>query len=74
MKQLVVKTIAFYQKNISPAAVWLLGGAVGCRFYPSCSEYARQAVKKYGLAKGLARGLVRVAKCNPWSAGGVDAA
>lgn len=74
MKQLVIKTIAFYQKNISPAAVWIFGAAAGCRFYPSCSEYTRQAVNQHGLAKGLARGLVRIAKCNPWSAGGVDVA
>ena len=43
-----------------------------CRFYPSCSEYGRLAIKKYGLFLGLPKTLWRVLRCNPWSRGGVD--
>jgi uncharacterized protein len=43
-----------------------------CRFYPSCSEYARQSLIKYGPFKGTWRSLVRLVKCNPFHPGGVD--
>ena len=43
-----------------------------CRFYPSCSTYARQALKKYGLLRGGAATLWRLARCNPFTRGGVD--
>jgi len=43
-----------------------------CRFYPSCSEYTRQSVEKYGLASGLCLGMVRICKCHPFHDGGVD--
>lgn len=63
---LILKTIKVYQKFISP----ILGK--NCRFYPSCSEYSYQAVKRYGAIKGLMLGFWRVLRCNPWSKGGVD--
>jgi len=43
-----------------------------CRFYPSCSEYAKQAVEKHGLAAGLRLSAIRVCKCHPFHDGGVD--
>ena len=43
-----------------------------CRFYPSCSEYAKQAIEKHGLAAGMRLGTVRVCKCHPFHDGGVD--
>ncbi len=43
-----------------------------CRFHPSCSEYALDALKKYGLIKGLWLALKRIARCHPLSAGGYD--
>lgn len=66
VKKLIFKIIKFYQVLISP------GLGQNCRFYPSCSEYARSAVEKYGVAKGLWKGARRVIKCNPWHPGGVD--
>lgn len=50
------------------------GGVLGgrCRFYPSCSQYARQALLKYGLLEGSLKSLWRLAKCHPLHAGGVD--
>jgi putative membrane protein insertion efficiency factor len=61
-----LKIIKFYQKFISP----ILGK--NCRFYPSCSEYSYQAIKKYGVPSGLTRGFWRVLRCNPWNKGGID--
>lgn len=43
-----------------------------CRFSPTCSEYTRQAVNKYGMIKGTWMGLKRVVKCNPFFSGGLD--
>lgn len=58
--------INFYQKHISS-----LFGAK-CRFYPTCSEYTKQAIDKYGIIKGIFKGLKRILKCNPFHAGGID--
>jgi len=63
---LILKTIKIYQKFISP----ILGK--NCRFYPSCSEYSCQAIKKYGATKGLILSFWRVLRCNPWNKGGID--
>jgi len=63
---LILKTIKVYQKFVSP----ILGR--NCRFYPSCSEYSYQAVKRYGAVKGLILGFWRVLRCNPWNKGGID--
>ena len=43
-----------------------------CRFEPSCSEYFIEAVHKYGPLRGAYRGVKRICRCNPWSAGGYD--
>ena len=43
-----------------------------CRFYPSCSNYALQALKKYGAYKGVVMALCRILKCSPLSSGGYD--
>jgi len=66
MKHLILKFIRFYQLFISPN----LG--TNCRFYPSCSQYAADAVKKYGIIKGLQKGIWRILRCNPWNTGGID--
>lgn len=58
--------IKVYKYTISP----LLPSS--CRFYPSCSEYALDALKKYGLIKGLWLALKRIARCHPLNAGGYD--
>ena len=66
MSRLVITLIRFYQKKISP----LFGPK--CRFYPSCSQYAILAIKKYGLLKGLLKAIFRILRCNPLSKGGID--
>lgn len=69
MKKIIIKTICFYQKNIS---TWLELKNVKCKFYPSCSEYTKQAIEKYGVFKGIFLGIIRILKCNPFSKGGHD--
>ena len=66
MRKILIFLIKFYQKAISP----FLGRT--CRFYPTCSEYTKQAVEKYGALKGLYLGLVRILKCHPFHKGGYD--
>jgi len=60
-----------YQKTVSPAlaAANPLGG---CRFAPTCSHYAREALREHGLFAGLALTARRLVKCGPWHPGGVD--
>jgi len=43
-----------------------------CRFYPSCSEYSREAIQRHGFAQGLWLTIRRLARCNPWHCGGHD--
>jgi putative membrane protein insertion efficiency factor len=74
MKYLLLSLIRLYQLTLSPDHGWLSrGGAYGrCRFYPSCSEYAHQAIDQKGLIKGLGMSIWRVLRCNPWQKGGID--
>ncbi|MGA2434968.1 MAG: membrane protein insertion efficiency factor YidD [Bryobacteraceae bacterium] len=66
MQSLAVFLLRFYKRAISP----LLPSA--CRFYPTCSEYMIEAVRKYGAARGVWMGLKRLARCHPFDAGGFD--
>jgi putative membrane protein insertion efficiency factor len=63
---LLIGMIRVYQWTLSP----LLGNA--CRFEPSCSRYMVEALRKYGLFRGLVRGLRRLSRCHPWNPGGYD--
>jgi putative membrane protein insertion efficiency factor len=62
----LIGLIRVYQWTLSP----LLGNV--CRFQPSCSRYMVEALQKYGLLRGLAKGLRRLSRCHPWSRGGYD--
>lgn len=66
MKYLAIGLLRVYKYALSP----LLPPA--CRFTPSCSEYAAEAIGKYGVAKGALLGIRRLARCHPFSAGGYD--
>ena len=67
MKKIVIKLIRFYQMAISPYK-----GGPTCRYIPSCSVYAIQAVSKYGAWKGGIMALKRILRCNPFHKGGYD--
>ena len=69
MRKVVIKLISGYQKFLSPLK---RGFNIKCKYYPSCSEYTKQAVEKYGVVKGMGKGIVRILKCNPFSNGGYD--
>lgn len=69
MKKIMITLIKGYQKWISP---FFSRKGIHCKFYPTCSEYMRQAVEKYGVIKGLFLGSKRILKCNPFSKGGHD--
>jgi len=70
--RLAAAAIRGYQWTISPIKRLFLGPNAGCRFYPTCSEYARQAVLRHGLLRGGWLALKRIAKCGPWHPGGHD--
>lgn len=63
---LLVLPIRFYQKCITPYT------PPSCRFTPTCSEYARLALLKFGPVKGLALAAWRILRCNPWGGSGYD--
>lgn len=66
MSTLLVGLIRLYQRLISP----LLGPR--CRYWPSCSEYAAQAIRRHGMLRGVVLASWRILRCNPFSHGGVD--
>lgn len=66
VRTLLIGLIRYYQKVISPCL------PRSCRFWPSCSEYAIQAIETYGMGKGLLKASLRVLKCHPFHPGGYD--
>ena len=69
MKKIGILFINFYKKYISP--IFSFHG-IHCKYYPTCSEYTKQAIEKYGFFKGCFLGMIRILKCNPFSKGGYD--
>ena len=69
MKKILIWLINWYQKHIS---LWLDSKNIKCKFYPTCSEYTKQAIEKYGAFKGSLKGIYRILRCNPFSKGGYD--
>lgn len=66
MKKFLICLIKFYRKYISPMK------RPCCRFYPSCSQYAIEAIEKYGALKGGNMALRRILRCHPFNPGGYD--
>jgi putative membrane protein insertion efficiency factor len=66
MKKLILWIIDFYRLGISPLKPPV------CRFVPSCSLYAKEAILKYGVLKGIGLALLRLLRCNPFHSGGWD--
>jgi putative membrane protein insertion efficiency factor len=73
-RYIAIKTIKFYQKFFSfdHSKFKFLFPYGFCRFHPTCSEYAVQAIEKYGLIKGGLKSIWRIIRCNPWNPGGID--
>jgi len=74
MTKLILFVINIYQKTISPDHGFFSSHKPHqiCKFYPSCSEYAKRAILKKGLVKGLWLTFKRVLRCHPFSLGGFD--
>lgn len=62
----LVELVRLYQRLLSPLFPRC------CRYYPSCSEYAAQALLRHGLARGVLLATTRVLRCHPWTEGGMD--
>ncbi|HXD62388.1 MAG TPA: membrane protein insertion efficiency factor YidD [Lacisediminihabitans sp.] len=65
-------------RNICVIILWLYRALISplygdvCRYYPSCSAYTLRAIQEYGVLRGTAMGAIRIARCHPWAAGGID--
>ena len=66
LRRIALLPIRAYQRLLSP----LVGAR--CRYYPSCSDYAAQAIERFGILRGLVLAGWRLLRCNPWSRGGFD--
>jgi uncharacterized protein len=66
MRTILISLVKFYQAAISP---WL---PPSCRFVPTCSQYARDAIERYGAIKGTGMAIWRLLRCQPFCAGGYD--
>lgn len=66
MSRILINIISFYKKHISPLKT------ASCRFYPTCSEYAIEAIQKYGCFKGIFLTIKRLLRCHPYNPGGYD--
>jgi uncharacterized protein len=66
LRSAAILPIRIYQRVISPAF------GKHCKYYPSCSEYAAQAISRFGILRGLVLAGWRLLRCNPWSHGGFD--
>ncbi|MBA4407578.1 membrane protein insertion efficiency factor YidD [bacterium] len=66
MRFVLIHLVKLYQRLISPLS------PPSCRFYPTCSEYAVQAISKYGAFRGTGKAVWRILRCNPFNKGGFD--
>jgi uncharacterized protein len=71
-QQILIFAVRLYRWTISPAQVFLFGPTGGCRFEPSCSAYALQAVQTHGALAGSWLTVRRVCRCHPWGGCGHD--
>ena len=67
IKKILIGMIRFYQKYLSGAK-----GYPSCKYYPTCSNYAMEAIEKHGALKGSLLAAWRILRCNPFSKGGYD--
>lgn len=68
MQRVAIRLVRLYQACISP----FIGGRAACRFVPTCSEYTRTAIEKYGALRGAYMGIKRICRCRPGGGFGYD--
>ncbi len=66
MKRVLLSVIRFYRRRVSP------GLPRACRFYPTCSEYAEEAIRRFGAVRGGQLAARRILRCHPFARGGYD--
>lgn len=73
-RRLAVGVIRLYQAILSPDHGWMrvFYPHGYCKFSPSCSQYTKEAIERYGVLRGSWLGVLRIGRCNPWHAGGSD--
>jgi putative membrane protein insertion efficiency factor len=72
VRQALLLLIQIYRWVGSPMKRFLLGPDAGCRFSPTCSSYALEAVERYGMCRGAALTTARICRCHPWGNSGHD--
>ena len=70
MKKISLLVINFYKAFLSSTLKFLFGG--GCRYHPTCSEYAHEAIEKFGVVAGTTLTFKRIVRCHPFAKGGLD--
>lgn len=65
MKKVFIKLIELYQVTPLHCHSW-------CRYVPTCSQYTKEAIERYGSVKGVWLGMKRICRCNPWGGSGID--
>jgi uncharacterized protein len=71
-QHILVAAIRAYRWTISPAQVFIFGSTGGCRFTPTCSQYAVEAVQAHGALAGTLLATKRICRCHPWAEAGHD--
>jgi hypothetical protein len=71
-QSVLIFAIRIYRLTISPAQVFLFGAGAGCRFTPTCSQYALDAVREHGAVTGGVLSAKRICRCHPWGGHGHD--
>jgi putative membrane protein insertion efficiency factor len=71
-QHILISAVRVYRLTISPAQTFLFGAGFGCRFTPSCSVYAMDAVREHGAVKGAVLATKRICRCHPWAEYGHD--
>ena len=72
MARLAAAGVRLYQLLLSPLKQILFGSTCGCRFQPTCSCFAREALLRHGFVRGGALAVWRILRCHPWHSGGYD--
>ncbi len=72
LRDVLILLLRCYKRVLSPVLHALGGGACGCRYLPTCSEYAIEALQKHGVGRGLWLTLCRIGRCHPWGGEGLD--
>jgi putative membrane protein insertion efficiency factor len=72
IQQTLILAVRVYRGTLSPAQTFLFGSTEGCRFTPTCSQYAMEAIQQHGAAAGSVLAAKRLCRCHPWGGGGHD--